>query len=123
MLGMSGAARTVVLLAAAGCGGAHGETAAVYHAPGPLVAATVPSSATATTPEAALGPRRVGLKFELNGRKFPLPLVRGTVSGEPVWMLVDTGANSHVIASWVARKVGLAMHPLGDVGSDHTGRA
>jgi predicted aspartyl protease len=124
MLGMSGTARTVVLLAAlAACGGAHGETAAVYRAPGPLVAATVPSSATTAVPEAATGPRRVGLKFELNGRKFPLPLVHGTVSGEPLWMLVDTGANSHVIASWVARKVGLLMHPLGDVGSDHTGRA
>jgi hypothetical protein len=36
-------------------------------------------------------------------------------------MLVDTGANSHVIASWVARKLGMAMRPLGDVGSDHTG--
>jgi predicted aspartyl protease len=37
-------------------------------------------------------------------------------------MLVDTGANSHVIASWVARKLGVAMRPLGEVGSDHTGR-
>jgi hypothetical protein len=38
-------------------------------------------------------------------------------------MLVDTGANSHVIASWVARKAGMPMRALGDVGSDHTGRA
>jgi predicted aspartyl protease len=38
-------------------------------------------------------------------------------------MLVDTGANSHVIASWVARKLSLPMRPLGDVGSDHTGHA
>ena len=74
-------------------------------------------------PEPPPGPRRVALQFELNGRKFPLPLVHGTVAGEPVWMLVDTGANSHVIASWVARKVGLSMRALGDVGSDHTGRA
>jgi predicted aspartyl protease len=68
-------------------------------------------------------PHKVELRFELNGRKFPLPLVHGSVGGEPVWMLVDTGANSHVIASWVARKVGLPMRALGDVGSDHTGRA
>jgi predicted aspartyl protease len=74
-------------------------------------------------PEVAAGPRRVALRYELNGRKFPLPLVHGTIAGQPVWMLVDTGANSHVIASWVARKAGLAMRPLGDVGSDHTGRA
>jgi hypothetical protein len=38
-------------------------------------------------------------------------------------MLVDTGANSHVIASWVARKLGMTLRPLGDVGSDHTGHA
>jgi hypothetical protein len=38
-------------------------------------------------------------------------------------MLVDTGANSHVVASWVARKLGLSMRALGEVGSDHTGRA
>jgi hypothetical protein len=45
------------------------------------------------------------------------------VEGEPVWMIVDTGANMHVIASWVVRKVGLPMRRLGDVASDHTGRA
>jgi predicted aspartyl protease len=38
-------------------------------------------------------------------------------------MLVDTGANSHVIASWVARKVGMPLRALGNVGSDHTGHA
>jgi predicted aspartyl protease len=72
---------------------------------------------------APAGPRRVALRYELNGHKFPLPLVHGSIEGEPVWMLIDTGANSHVIASWVARKVGLSMRPLGNVGSDHTGRA
>ena len=89
------------------------------------LAASLPESSASTTApvEPAVGPRRVALRFELNGRKFPLPLVHGTVAGEPVWMLVDTGANSHVIASWVARKVGLSMRALGDVGSDHTGRA
>ncbi len=63
------------------------------------------------------------LRFDLNGRAFPLPLVHGTVGGEPVWMLVDTGANSHVIAGWVARKLKMPLRPLGEVGSDHTGRA
>jgi predicted aspartyl protease len=73
--------------------------------------------------EVAARPRRAVLRYELNGRSFPLPLVHGSVGGEPVWMLVDTGANSHVIASWVARKLGMPMRPLGDVGSDHTGHA
>ena len=59
----------------------------------------------------------------MNGRPFPLPLVHGAVSGEPVWMLVDTGANSHVIATWVARKVGMPLRALGKVGSDHTGHS
>jgi predicted aspartyl protease len=93
---------------------------------GASIAASVPESSAPAVPataEAAPGPRRAALRYELNGRKFPLPLVHGTVEGEPVWMLVDTGANSHVIASWVARKVGLTMRPLGEVGSDHTGRA
>jgi hypothetical protein len=37
-------------------------------------------------------------------------------------MLVDTGANSHVIAGWLARKLGLPMKRLGDVGTDHVGK-
>ena len=67
--------------------------------------------------------RHVKLHFELGRRPFPLPLVHGTVSGEPTWMLVDTGANSHVIAGWLARKAHLEARNLGDVGTDHTGRA
>jgi predicted aspartyl protease len=106
------------------CGGA------AVQAPPPVtqsasIAASLPESSAAPLPPTELtqGQRKVVLRFELNGRKFPLPLVHGSVNGEPVWMLVDTGANSHVIASWVARKVGLPMRPLGEVGSDHTGRA
>ncbi len=38
-------------------------------------------------------------------------------------MLVDTGANSHVIAGWFARKLGLSMKKLGDVGTDHVGKS
>ncbi len=66
--------------------------------------------------------RRAKLYFELHGRHFPLPLVRGTVSGHPTWMLVDTGANSHVVAGWFAHQIGLPIVKLGDVGTDHVGR-
>jgi predicted aspartyl protease len=38
-------------------------------------------------------------------------------------MLVDTGANSHVIASWLAKKAKLPLKSLGDVGTDHTGKS
>jgi predicted aspartyl protease len=83
-----------------------------------------PPTAASSTPSAPASPPRLAqLKFELRGRYFPLPLVHGTIGGVPVWMLVDTGANSHVIASWIAKKAGLALKPLGDVGTDHAGRA
>lgn len=66
--------------------------------------------------------RRAKLRYEIHGRSFPLPLVTGTIAGQPVLMLVDTGANSHVIAGWLARKLGLSMKKLGDVGTDHVGK-
>jgi hypothetical protein len=66
--------------------------------------------------------RHATLLFELGGRPFPLPLLHGSVLGEPTWMLVDTGANSHVIAGWLARKVGLQVESHGDIGTDHAGR-
>jgi predicted aspartyl protease len=101
-----------------------------------LVACT-PPAATRSTPADSARPgvtyaapaaqtterRSARLHFDRNGRPFPLPLVRGAVAGEPVWMVVDTGANSHVIARWVAMKTGLHLHPLGDVGTDHAGRS
>jgi hypothetical protein len=49
--------------------------------------------------------------------------VSGTISGQPVLMLLDTGANSHVIAGWLARKLALPMQKLGDVGTDHVGKS
>ena len=109
----------------AGCGGGGVQTEPPPVVPSASIAASLPESSAvpAQASEAARAPRKVQLRFELNGRRFPLPLVHGTVNGEGVWMLVDTGANSHVIASWVARKVGMPMRALGDVGSDHTGRA
>jgi predicted aspartyl protease len=57
----------------------------------------------------------------MRGRPFPLPLVSGTIAGHPVLMLLDTGANSHVIAGWLARKLHLPMRRLGDTGADHVG--
>lgn len=67
--------------------------------------------------------RRAALKYEIRGRPFPLPLVTGTVAGQKALMLVDTGANSHVIAGWLARKLGLPLKKLGDVGTDHVGKS
>ncbi|CAN5925778.1 hypothetical protein BH11MYX4_BH11MYX4_54090 [soil metagenome] len=84
-----------------------------------LAAATGPNDDAPRT----YSPRLAKLKYEIHGRPFPLPLVSGTVAGQPVLMLVDTGANSHVIAGWLARKLGLGMKKLGDVGTDHVGKS
>jgi predicted aspartyl protease len=67
-------------------------------------------------------PRHASLRFDVRGRPFPLPIVSGTIGGHPTLMLLDTGANSHVIAGWFARKLKLPMRRLGDVGTDHVGR-
>jgi predicted aspartyl protease len=81
--------------------------------------------ATAAPAESVPRPlsRRAALTYEIRGRPFPLPLVTGTFAGQEVRMLVDTGANSHVIAGWFARKAGLTMKKLGDLGSDHVGKS
>ncbi len=87
-----------------------------------------PRLATATREPEAVDPYRArptrhqSVKYEINGKKFPLPIVMGTIAGQPVPMLVDTGANAHVIAGWMARKLGLPMKKLGDLGTDHVGK-
>ena len=73
-------------------------------------------------PRATSKEKRVAFHWELKGKRFPLPLVHGTIGGTPTWMLVDTGANSHVVAGWLARQVGLSLKKLGDLGADHAGR-
>lgn len=76
----------------------------------------------AATPEARPA-RRATLRFEIRGRPFPLPLVSGMIGGQPALMLVDTGANSHVLAGWLARRLALPMKKLGDIGTDHVGKS
>lgn len=92
---------------------------------GPQPAAQPQARLAAATPgDGAHGPltRRARLRYEIRGRPFPLPVVSGTIAGQPVLMLVDTGANSHVIAGWLARRLGIPMKRLGDVGTDHVGK-
>ena len=97
---------------------------------GPPAKPTTPRLATATSqentevldPYRARPTRKQSIQYQINGRKFPLPIVMGTIAGQPVPMLVDTGANAHVIAGWMARKLGLSMKKLGDMGTDHVGK-
>ena len=62
------------------------------------------------------------LHYEVAGRHYDHPLVHATVAGKPAMMLVDTGAASHVLAGWLARKAGLSLKKRGDLGADHAGR-
>src|SRR5437762_9818289 len=81
-----------------------------------------PRLATAApSPDIAPKLRHAAVRFEVRGRPFPLPVISGTIAGHPVLMLLDTGANSHVIAGWLARKLHLPMRRLGDIGADHVG--
>jgi hypothetical protein len=83
--------------------------------------ATTAQNATALPAEGEA--RRVDLEFSLGNKPFPLPLVHGVVAGVPTLILVDTGANAHIISSALARKAQLTTKSFGDVGVDHTGRS
>jgi predicted aspartyl protease len=90
----------------------------------PTPSATSTSTSTSTpTPTPTSTEKRATLHYEADGQRFPLPMVHGSIGGTPTWMLVDTGATSHYVAGWIARKVGLSLKKLGDLGSDHAGRA
>ncbi|HEX4515843.1 MAG TPA: pepsin/retropepsin-like aspartic protease family protein [Polyangiaceae bacterium] len=67
--------------------------------------------------------RHVDLELAINNKPFPLPIVHGTVAGVPTLFLVDTGANAHILAGWIARKAQLTTRAFGDTGVDHAGRS
>lgn len=121
-------ASLVVTLGA--CGGAapgHGAGAAAARggaggSAGGAGGASASAGGASGDDAAASSVRAVQLLFELRGQQFPLPLVHGSVGGVETWMLVDTGANSHVIAGWLARKAKLDARDVGDQGTDHAGR-
>jgi hypothetical protein len=96
-----------VLVLVAACGGTSGKARVAQNA-------SVPADGD---------PHHVDLEFALGNKPFPLPIVHGTVAGVPTLILVDTGANAHIISSWLARKAQLTTKGFGDVGVDHTGHA
>jgi hypothetical protein len=68
-------------------------------------------------------PRKVDMEFAIGQKPFPLPMLHGSVGGVPTLILVDTGANAHIIAGWLARKAQLTTKAFGDTGVDHAGRS
>jgi len=67
--------------------------------------------------------RRADLDYVLKGRPFASPVVRATVNGVETTMMVDTGANTHMLTGWLARKANVETKQIGDSGTDHTGKA
>ena len=85
---------------------------------------TVPRRRRRSTAETPTGPRRVALQFELNGRKFPLAARARDRSRASRCGCSSTRARTRTSSRAGSRaRLGLPMRPLGDVGSDHTGRA
>jgi len=73
---------------------------------------------TLQTEAAAPPPRRAALRYDVAG-VAPLPFVRGTVGREATWMLLDTGAATHVATAAIARRAGLRVSGAGDDIDDH----
>lgn len=69
------------------------------------------------------GPRRISIGYSLRGRNFPLPIAKVTVGGVQTLALIDTGANSHIVTGWLAKKAKLKTVSMGDVGVDHVGHS
>lgn len=125
-----GASLAIVLAIAACQPGS--STAPVTPASSAPSAGVEPSGrlATATTgeppgsePRPPVVTRRAPIEYAINGKPFPLPIVKGTIAGQPVRMMLDTGANSHIVAGWFMRKAGLVGKKLGEGGTDHAGTA
>lgn len=103
--------------------GASGASSSGRSGPGGRIATAARAPDDAAQARALAGkPRRASLRYEVRGRPFPLPLVTGTIGGQPATMMIDTGANSHIVASWFAKKAGLAAKKA-DAGTDHVGKS
>lgn len=87
--------------------------------------AFAPQTASAKAAAEASGDevlRQAPLVDRVDGAVLSIPLVRGSVRGIATWILVDTGASSHVVATWLARRAKLTTRDSGQEGADHAGR-
>lgn len=67
--------------------------------------------------------QRARMRFAVNGVSLSVPVVEAAVAGERTQAVVDTGAESHVIAGWLARKLGLQIVESARTTRDGAGRA
>ncbi|WP_394824085.1 aspartyl protease family protein [Pendulispora albinea] len=75
-------------------------------------------AATPLAPATASAVRKAALRYDVAGIA-PLPFVRGTVGREPTWMLLDTGAATHVATAAIVKRAGLRTSGAGDDIDDH----
>ncbi len=92
--------RAIGLLLACAAGSASHDTGAAS-----------PSSGAASSGGAQQ--RRASIHYDIAGVE-PLPFVRGTLGREATWMLLDTGASTHVATASIARRAGVRTTATGD---------
>jgi predicted aspartyl protease len=103
----------VLIAALAAACGATSAPPSSPTAPTPPAVAPI-SSALSLVPEAApalevrrpVAQRRATVRMDDDPFGVATPLVDAIVGGQPVQLIVDTGASHHVIAAWVAREIG-----------------
>jgi len=84
-----------------------------------VVAASGVSPRITAAPAPQPPQRRASLRYDVAGLA-PLPFVRGSVGRESTWMLLDTGASTHVATAAVVRRGGLRAVGAGEEIEDHT---
>jgi Aspartyl protease len=106
---------SAVVICYAACGGAPpakkarpAEVAIVHATPTPKKAPVL----------APLPDRHAKLNFKL-GELVPVPLVHGTISGEPTWMLLDSGAGTHFLSDWLAKRANVKQKKTKTEVADH----
>ncbi|MEO6419772.1 MAG: aspartyl protease family protein [Polyangiaceae bacterium] len=106
---------SALVILCAGCGGSPpakkappAEVAIVHAAPAPKKAPVL----------APLPDRHAKLSFKL-GELVPVPLVHGTISGEPTWMLLDSGAGTHFMSDWMAKRANVKQKKTKTEVADH----
>ena len=67
---------------------------------------------------APLPDRHATLTFDV-GSLAPLPFVHGTIGGVSTWMLVDSGASTQFVPSWMADRAKVQTRPTTASVSDH----
>jgi hypothetical protein len=114
-----------LLALVAGCA-ASGSGVAGSHGAAGLRAADASEAATssAALPHEGAGRSRAAIEYiDVDGQRFPYPLLRVTVNGAPTRMIVDTGASHHVLSLDLAKRVGARLGRAANGGQGHAGEA